>query len=106
MAENRFNLSMQALAEAKPQDAFEARLVTQANALYSRGMHYLGGLENCKDLEVLQFFLNSATKLLRLHNETVECFSKYRRKGESKVVVQHVNITDNGKAIVTGILNG
>ncbi|MBS0626675.1 MAG: hypothetical protein JSS09_00510 [Verrucomicrobia bacterium] len=104
--EAKFNLSMQALAEAQPRDVIEARLVTQANALYTQGMNYLGGIAQAKDLETAQFFLNGATKLLRLHNETIECYGKYLRKGESKVVVQHVTINDNGKAIVAGMVEG
>jgi hypothetical protein len=100
----RYNLSMQVLAEAQPQDAIEARLVTQVNALYSQGMNYLGGLNDPKDLQVAQFHLNCASKLLRLHNETIEALSKYRRKGESKMIVQHMTLNDNAKAVISGAL--
>lgn len=48
--------------------------------------------------------MNYAIKLLRLHNETIETLSRYRRKGEQKVIVQHVNVNDGGKAIVGGNL--
>jgi hypothetical protein len=30
----------------------------------------------------------------------IETLMKYRRKGEQRVVVQHVNVNDGGKAIV------
>lgn len=50
--------------------------------------------------------MKCATKLLRLHNETVEAINKYRRGGEQRVVVQHVQVNEGGKAIVGGVLNG
>ena len=48
-------------------------------------------------------WLKHAIKLLRLHNETVEALSRYRRKGERRVVVQHVTIEGGGQAIVGGM---
>ena len=96
------NIITQALSESSPQDVFEARLAVQAHALHEQGMRYLGGLNDGAGLQTAQFFLNCATKLLRLQNETVEALCKYRRKGESKMIVQHVTVNDNGKAIVSG----
>lgn len=51
--------------------------------------------------------INRFTKLIRLYNETLEALMKYRRRGEQKVVVthQHVQINDNGQAIVGSVLN-
>ena len=46
--------------------------------------------------------MNRTAKLSRLYNETLETLMRYRRKGEQKVVVQHVQVNDGGKAIVTG----
>jgi len=47
--------------------------------------------------------MKSAIKLLRLHNETIEALSRYRRGGEQKVVVQHVNVNNGGQAIVGNV---
>ncbi len=33
---------------------------------------------------------NTAIKLLRLHNETIEALNRHRRGGEQRVIVQHV----------------
>ncbi len=44
-------------------------------------------------------------KLLRLHNETTKAAARYRRKGEQKVVVQHVNVNDGGKAIIGNMIS-
>ena len=43
-----------------------------------------------------EFYIKNAIKLLRLHIETIEALNKYKRKGEQRVVVQHVNIEGQG----------
>lgn len=48
----------------------------------------------------VEFYMKSALKLLRLHNETLEAVSRYRRGGEQKVIVQHVNVNNGSQAIV------
>ena len=53
----------------------------------------------------IEFNMKCAIKLLRLHNETTEALARYRRKGEQKVVVQHVNVNDGGKAIVGNMIS-
>ena len=98
------NLTVQMLADASPADATEARLSMQEMALYAQGMQYLCKAENCSMLTQREFYLKSAIKLLRLHNETIEGRGKYRREGEQRIVVQHVQVNDGGKAIVGGNL--
>ena len=36
----------------------------------------------------------------------VDTLTRYRRKGEQKVIVQHANVNDGGKAIVGNFQNG
>lgn len=98
------NLTAQMLADNCPADATEAKLCVQEMALYAQGMQYLYRAENCDMLTQREFYLKSAIKLLRLHNETIETRGKYRRGGEQRVVVQHVQVNDGGKAIVGGNL--
>jgi hypothetical protein len=97
------NLMIQSLAEVQPRDLNEARLCLQASALYSQGMGYLKKANNSDMLCHSEFYMKSALKLLRLHNETLETLNRYRRGGEQKVVVQHVNVSDSGQAIVGNI---
>lgn len=98
------NIAVQTLAETAPQDTTEAMLCMQGMALYTQGMAYLYRAENCNIQIQCDFYMKNATKLLRLHNETIEALSKYRRGGEQRVVVQHVQVNDGGKAIVGGNL--
>lgn len=99
---NKFNIALQSLSDSSPKDATEAKLCMQSTALYSQGMSYLARAESSNTFQQSQHYINYAIKLLRLHNETVEAASRYRRGGEQHVIVQHVNVNDGGKAVVSG----
>lgn len=99
----QLNLMMQSLAETQPRDLNEARLCLQASTLYSQGMGYLKKANDSAMLCHSEFYMKSAIKLFRLHNETLEALTRYRRGGEQKVIVQHVNVNDGGQAIVGAI---
>jgi len=100
------NVSAQVLAESNPKDINETRLALQANSLFSQGMHYLNKANNSEMLCQSEFYMKSAIKLLRLHNETIETLHRYRRKGEQTVTVQHVNVNAGGQAIVGNLKTG
>ncbi len=81
----------------KPQNAIEWMLCAQLALLHFQGMQHLGGAEKADWRQDIGFDLNAAIKLLRLQHETLEALMRYRRKGEQRVVVQHVNVNDGGK---------
>lgn len=85
-----WNVILQALHDIGPKDAVEARLALQAGALFANGMSSLGRAEKADMLGHSEHYTNRAIKLLRLHNETIEALSRYRRDGEQKVTVVHV----------------
>ena len=89
--------AMQAL---KPQDEIEGMLVSRLIALHFQSMKSLSCSGATQSEQEVDIYINRATKLSRLYNETLEALMRYRRKGEQKVVVQHVNVNDGGKAIV------
>lgn len=84
------NVACQSFHDQKPKNALEASLVSQAIALYTRGMSYLGMSEKAERYEQMQLYGNLAIKMLRLHNETIEALDRHRRGGEQKVTVVHV----------------
>lgn len=98
---------LDALYSIKPQDEIEGMLVTKLIALHFQGMNYLA-LSSDKNASPQQkeIHLNRATKLIRLYNETLEAFTRYRRKGEQKVLVQHVNVEQGGQAICGNVQAG
>jgi hypothetical protein len=89
------------MTSLKPQDEFEGMLISKIVALHFQSMEYLGYAAN-KDQSThgRDLNINRSVKLSRLYNETLDALMRYRRKGEQKVVVQHVNVNDGGKAIV------
>lgn len=89
------------MTSLSPQDEFEGMLISRMVALHFQSMQYLGHAANKeqsthgRDLNI-----NRSVKLSRLYNDTLDALMRYRRKGEQKVVVQHLNVNDGGKAIV------
>lgn len=103
---DKYNIAMQTLADMEPKDSIEAKLCLQAHALWSQGMNYLYNARQNDMIPQVDFYMKNATKLLRLHNETVEALGKYRRGGTQNVIVQHVNVENGGKAIVGNMIAG
>lgn len=101
---HNLNVLLQSLHDMEPGDIVEARLITQMTALHTQGMEYLRRAENSEMLCHIEAYQKFAVKLLRLQNETVETLMRYRRKGEQKVIVQHVNVNDGGQAVVAGTM--
>ena len=67
-------------------------------------MRYLNKANQADMLWYAEFYMKSALKLLRLHNETVETLNRYKRGGEQKIVVQHNVLAD--KAVVQFPIGG
>jgi hypothetical protein len=101
----KVELIIESLNEFEPADYFEAQLYTKAVALYDQGMNYLSCASTSKLIDHIEKYQKWAVKLLRLHNETIETLTRYRRKGEQKFVVQHVNVSDGGQAVVSGSMD-
>jgi len=104
--ERNINSVLHVLSDFEPQDSIEAKLCLQAHSLYSQGMEYLGRASTANNPTSSQMFMNFALKLLRLNNETVEALSKYRRNGEQKVTIQHVNVEHGAQCIVGNVQTG
>ena len=100
-------MTLLALKELSPKDPIEGMLCSQILALDAQGMRYLARAEDNENwLCHTEAAMNMAVKLLRLKNETIEALTRYRRKGEQKVVVQHISMNDQSKAIIGDIKTG
>ena len=84
-----------AMAEIAPKDLVESALATRFWALHTKGMQLLSGS---------QFNINLSLKLLRLASETLDTLLKWRRRGEQRVVVSHVNL--EAGAVVGNLVAG
>lgn len=97
------NEILDALTAFKPQDEVEGMLVSRLIALHFQSMNFLSRtLYQDQTSEGIDLNVNRSTKLMRLYNETLETLMRYRRKGEQKVIVQHVSVNEGGKAVVNG----
>lgn len=100
------NAYLQALISLKPQDEIEGMLCARLLMLHNQYMSYMNRTTNPgQTTQGIDTNINRSTKLMRLYNETLDALNKYRRKGEQKVTVQHVNINSGAQAVVTGQLN-
>ena len=100
------NMTTDLLLSLEPQDALEGMLYSRLIVLQNQFMNYMGRCTNPDQTSAgIDMNINRATKLGRLFNETLEALNKHRRKGEQKVTVQHVNVSNGGQAVVTGQFN-
>jgi hypothetical protein len=90
----------------KPQDEIEAMLMSQMVAIYELSMKTCNKLANCEYLETYDSFSTAANKAMRTYAALVEALTKYRTKGQQKVIVEHVTVNDGGQAIVGSITRG
>lgn len=108
----KHNIIFQTLADSTPRDAHEARLCVQASVLYVQGMDFLNRARDTlfddgtfAKQEWHTILMKTATKLLDLHNKTIESLTRYRQQGKQEIIVQHINIESVDKAII-GEVNG
>jgi hypothetical protein len=84
-----------------PKDALEGMLAVQMVAAHTMAMECLkrAALPNQIDLGV-EVNVNRGTKLMRTFASLTEALSRYRGKGEQKMIVEHVHVHKGGQAIV------
>lgn len=92
----------EALLAMAPADEHEGVLCSRLLVLHNHSMDYMQRSISSNHEATIDFNINRVTKLTRLYNETLDMLLKYRRKGEQKVTVQHVNVNNGGQAIVAG----
>ncbi len=92
------------MAEIGPKDPIEGMLVAQMLALHSQGMASMKLSLSSQYLDYGERYAELASKLFKAFSVLVETLKKYRTGGMQKVVVEHVNVDQGGKAIV-GIIN-
>lgn len=96
----------QSMTMLAPQDPYEGQLVAQLVVLHEQSMEWLGKAMRTERVDFANVYLNGASKLLTRHHETLDALLKYRRKGEQRVLVEHVHVHSGGQAIVGTITTG
>ena len=100
-----YNYTMAILTGIQPQDELEAMLAVQMIGVHNMAIETLKrAMLSNQTFEGKQVNVNQGTKMLRTYIAQMEALKKYRTGGQQKIVVEHVNVSEGGQAIV-GVVN-
>ncbi|RXT49315.1 hypothetical protein B5V03_12675 [Bradyrhizobium betae] len=89
------------MAGVNPKDTIEGMMAAHLFASHAAAMEcYRRAMLPEQSVEGKQMNLTLAAKLTRANAEQAAALSKYRGKGQQKVVVEHVHVYPGGQAIV------
>lgn len=88
--ENAFNGVVAAIAELKPKDPLERRLLVQALLVHHKAAQALVRASQTRWDSEREVQENRAMKFMRLFAQQMAALEKYRRNGQQTVVVNHV----------------
>lgn len=95
------------MAGVNPKDTIEGMMAAQLFASHAAAMEcYRRAMLPDQSVEGKQMNLTLAAKLTRANAEQAAALSKYRGKGQQKVVVEHVHVYQGGQAIVGQVTPG
>jgi hypothetical protein len=91
------------IADAKPQDSTEAMLIASMTTLYLKAGEAFSKATRAGSSDSAEKQLLLGAKLVKAQASVVEALTLYRRKGEQKVVVEHLTVSDGGQAVVGNV---
>jgi hypothetical protein len=97
------NFALAAVQNIQPRDAVESMLAVQMAAGHMAAMGAARRLARADTLPKYEAYERAFTRLVRTFTALAEALKNYRSKGEQKVTVQHVNVTEGGRAIVGNV---
>jgi hypothetical protein len=99
-----FNLSM--IQGVEPTDQIETMLATQMAAVHNATMTYADRLNQADTVAQQDSAARAFNNLAKTFTSQVEALKRYRTGGQQKIVVQHINVEEGGRAIVGNIDRG
>jgi len=98
---------IEALLALKPRDEVEGMLISRILVLHNQYMEFMRRASGPTQTTAgVDMNINRATKLMRAYDNALESLSRYRRKGQQQITVQHVNVSDGGQAIIGSVEAG
>ncbi len=97
---------LEPMIEVAPKDALEGRLLAQMLCAHKIAMDCLAkGMDAERSIEVREFYLRHAERLMRLFGHQMDSLTRYRGKtpSEQRVTVEHVHVYDGGQAVVGNV---
>jgi hypothetical protein len=102
--EKQGNELMSLMAELQPQDGFEGMLISQMAVIHEQAMNcYRKASKYKSSSEMFINLQNQGIKSMRLYAQQLEALDKHRRKGNQKMIVEHVHVHKGGQAIVGNV---
>ena len=101
------NMAITILDEIRPRDVIEGMLITQMIGVHNLAMETLyRAMLTDQTFPGKEANVYQATKMLRTFTQQMDTLKNYRRKGQQKVTVEHVNVNQGGQAIVGSVSEG
>lgn len=94
------------LRAISPKDELESMLAVQMIGVHSMAMEMMRRGMQADHTSHVDSCTNRVTKLSRTFLAQLEALNKHRGAAQQKVVVEHVNVSDGGQAIVAGSIGG
>ena len=91
------------IKDLKPKDQVEAMLAAQMAAVHMAGMTVARRLAHADNIPQQDSAERAFNKLTRTFATQMETLKRYRTGGEQKVTVQHVSVSEGGRAIVGNV---
>src|SRR3984893_14314087 len=102
--EETLNADLATIDSMQPRSELQALLAVQIIATGFAGLRFLRQSHRQMTEDYINLYGGYAIKLLRLQNEMIKPFERYRRGNKQTVEVRHVHIHSGGQGVV-GIIN-
>ena len=98
------NAALAIIHSMQPQCELQALVAVEIIATGFSGLRLLRQSQQQMTEDFIDVYGNYAIKLLRLQNDLIQTFERYRRGNKQTVEVRHVHIHSGGQGVV-GIVN-
>lgn len=99
----RVNYALSVVKGIRPRDQVEAMLAMQMAAIHMASMTAASNLSATKTAKGIDLWERSLNKLSRTFTTQMEALKRYRSKRSQRIVVERVNVSDGGQAIVGNV---
>ena len=100
-----FNLAFDAAESVKAENAYEQMLAHQTAAAHKMSLDLLAKAKQQHDAPGMASLCNAVARLMDASQKAMLTFHRLRTGGKQTVVVQHVQVSDGGQAVIAGAMH-
>jgi hypothetical protein len=101
------NAAIAAVAEMRPRDPAETMLACQMVVCNTAVMGLMEKvIQRNYSEESVQIYLKNMGLLQKTYARQMDALTRYRRKGQQKMVVEHVTVANGGQAVIGNLTSG